>query len=403
MKKTLLFVSALFGAMSFAQTFEIPVIKHPFFSVIEWKGIGALALSRDATMSQRQVDLVMVSGEGKSAWQQVYNPIAKEPYFISEDGGKYAYFLENLELNEGKVYMHQLSAAGNIKVMNVSFLSAIKGLGMSPSDLYLTDIVTTQKALIWTFKYRNKEKLTTIAVSMTHHNFNLYAYVVSEVPVGSTKVEEQIAWYIAGENGDNILFAARVHAGKSAGWVVKEFNPKGGLVSTIELEHKGTTFIPHARVGFGRRGSALLKRSEPNEKGTLLFAKGSYYVGGIELEGTTSNLVTYKLVDKTWEKQTKTVCTNYSAKKALEVGVFNMDEGIGWYVNSLKPEGHFHPFNKSEGIISGSIDQTTSNPSRLLTAEFPSNFVVELDTKWLVFDYKQIPSKGGLAFEYKQK
>lgn len=403
MKKTVLLLTLLFAGNSFAQTFEIPVIKHPFFSVIEWKGIGALALSREVTQSQRQVDLVMVGGDGKSSWQQVYNPIVKEPYFISEDGGKYAYFLENLELNEGKVYMHQLSSAGNIKVMNVNFLSAIKGLGMSPSDLYLTDIVTTQKALIWTFKYRDKEKLRTIAVSMTHHNFNLYAYIVSEVPIGSSKVEDQIAWYIAGENGDNILFAARVHAGKSAGWVVKEFNPKGQQVSTTELEHKGTAFVPHARVGFGRRGSALLKRSEPNEKGTLLFAKGDYYVGGIESDGTTANLVTYKLVEKEWKKQTQSTCASFSAKKPLEVGVFNLDEGIGWYVNSVKSEGHFHPFNKSEGIISGSIDQATSNPSRLLTAEFPSNFVVELDTKWLVFDYKQIPSKGGLAFEYKQK
>lgn len=253
------------------------------------------------------------------------------------------------------------------------------------------------------FKHRDKEKLTTIAVSMTHHNFNMYAFVVSENVISSSKIEDQISWYIAGEKGENIIFAARLHAGKEAGWKVKEFNPKGVMVSEQVLEQAGTNFIAHSRVGFGRRGSALLKRSEPNEKGTLLFADGAYYVGGIEMTGTTATLVSYKMEEKKWNKVCQSACGVYNPKKDLEVGCFRMNEGIGWYVNSGKSEGHFHSFTANTGIVSGSIDQATSNPSRLLTAEFPSKFVVELDTKWLVFDQKQLPSKGVLVFEYKKK
>lgn len=405
MKKSLTILFALFSISIYAQEFKIPPIKQPYYDIIEWKGIGALALSRDLTLTQKQVDITMISGEGKSSWQQVYNPMAKETYFISEDGGKYAYFLENLELKDNKVFIHQLSAAGNIKVMNLDFLSTLKRLGSySPSDLYLTDIITTEKALLWMFRHRDKEKLTTIAVSMTHHNFNMYAFVVAENVISSSKIEDQIAWYIAGEKAENILFAARLHAGKEAGWKVKEFNPKGVQVSETVLEQKGTNFVAHSRVGFGRRGSALLKRSEPNEKGTLLYADGSYYVGGIEMEGTIANLVSYKLDNKIWTKTCVSVCTIYNAKKDLEVGCFRMNEGIGWYVNSSKSEGHFHPFgSNTTGIVSGIISQATSNPSRLLTAEFPSKFVAELDTKWLVCDPKQFPTKTGLNFEYKQK
>jgi hypothetical protein len=405
MKKSLMILFGLFSISLSAQEFQIPPLKQPYFDVIEWKGIGALALSRDLTLTQKQVDISMVSGDGKSSWQQVYNPMAKVTYFISEDGGKYAYFLENLELKDNKVFIHQLSAAGNIKVMNLDFLGVMKRLGaFSPSDLYLTDIITTEKALVWMFRHRDKEKLTTIAVSMTHHNFNMYAFIVSENVISSSKIEDQIAWYIAGEKGENIVFAARLHAGKEAGWRVKEFNPKGVMTSETVLEQKGTNFVAHSRVGFGRRGSALLKRSEPNEKGTLLYANGSYYVGGIEMNGTTASLVSYKLEDKIWTKECTSVCTVYNPKKELEVGCFRMSEGIGWYVNSSKSEGHFHPFEKgSTGIVSGVIDQATSNPSRLLTAEFPSKFVVELDTKWLVCDPQQFPSKTGLNFEYKQK
>lgn len=404
MKKSLIILFTLISISVYAQNFEIPPLKQPYYDILEWKGIGALALSRDPSLTQKQVDLTMVSGDSKSEWQQVYNPMAKETFFISEDGGKYAYFLENLELKDNKVFIHQLSAAGNIKVMNVNFLAPIKRLGgFSPSDLYLTDIITTEKALLWMFRHRDKEKLTTIAVSMTHHNFNMYAFIVSENVISSSKIEDQISWYIAGEKGENILFAARLHAGKEAGWRVKEYNPKGQMVGEQVLEQRGTNFIAHTRVGFGRRGSALLKRSEPNEKGTLVFANGAYYVGGIELNGTTANLISYKLQGKEWSKVCSSPCAAYNAKKDLEVGCFRMDEGIGWYVNSSKPEGHFHSFTSDSGIVSGSIDQATSNPSRLLTAEFPSKFVVELNTKWLVFDTNQLPTKNSLTFEYKQK
>ncbi|WP_300666497.1 hypothetical protein [Fluviicola sp.] len=403
MKKSLSILFVLFSISISAQNFEIPALKQPFYDIIEWKGIGSIVLSRDLTLTQKQVDLTMVAGDSKSAWQQVYNPMAKETYFISEDGGKYAYFLENLELNDGKVFIHQLSAAGNIKVMNLNFLMQIKRLGFSPADLYLTDIITTEKALLWMFRHKDKEKLTTVAVSMTHHNFNLYAFVVSENVVSSSKIEDQISWYVAGEKGENILFAARLHAGKEAGWKVKEYNPKGVMVSEQVLEQKGTNFIAHARVGFGRRGSALLKRSEPNEKGTLIYAKGSYYVGGIEMNGTTANLVSYRMEEKVWKKACESPCANFNAKKDLEVGCFGMSEGIGWYVNSAKPEGHFHSFTSGTGIVSGTINQATSNPSRLLTAEFPSKFVAELDTKWLIFDVKQLPAKGNITFEYREK
>jgi hypothetical protein len=404
MKKSLIILFALVSIATYAQNFEIPPLKQPYYDILEWKGIGALALSHDLTLTQKQVDLTMVSDEGKSTWQQVYNPMSKETYFISEDGGKYAYFLENLELKDNKVFIHQLSAAGNIKVMNLNFLPVLKRLGsFSPSDLYLTDIITTEKALLWMFKHRDKEKLTTIAVSMTHHNFNMYAFVVSENVISSSKIEDQISWYIAGEKDENILFAARLHAGKEAGWRVKEYNPKGVMVSETVLEQIGTNFIAHTRVGFGRRGSALLKRSEPNEKGTLVFANGAYFVGGIEMNGTNANLVSYKMENKKWNKFCESACTIYNPKKDLEVGCFRMNEGIGWFVNSAKSEGHFHSFTSSTGIVSGSIDQATSNPSRLLTAEFPSKFVVELDTKWLVLDTKQFPTKSSLIFEYKQK
>ena len=72
MKKSLSILVALVSIATHAQSFEIPALKQPYYDILEWKGIGALALSHDLTLTQKQVDLTIVSGEGKSTWQQVY-------------------------------------------------------------------------------------------------------------------------------------------------------------------------------------------------------------------------------------------------------------------------------------------------------------------------------------------
>ena len=196
MKKLLVALFLFSLNFTFGQTFEIPSTKQPYFRIIEWKGVGSILMSRDPSFTQSQVGLQLLGMDGKPMWQQGINPMVKEPYFISEDGGKYAYFLENLEPKDGKLFLHQLTPTGNVRTQNLNFLAAIKRLGdFQVNDLETVDIVTTEKALVWLFRYTDKsaEKLYTIAVSMTHHNFTLFAYLVAENVVSKSKVENQIA------------------------------------------------------------------------------------------------------------------------------------------------------------------------------------------------------------------
>ncbi|ASS50660.1 MAG: hypothetical protein A3D31_13945 [Candidatus Fluviicola riflensis] len=396
----------LFTGFLNAQTFEIPAEGFPFYEVLEWKGQGAILLNRDPSLNQKQVYLTLVANDGKSSWNENFSPGGKEFFYISEDAGRYVYFLEHLELKSGKISFHQLNIAGNIKSNAVSFTAALKKIGDFPADeLILLDIVTSEKALIYLFSHTDKatKKKSTIAITMTHNNFLVYATLVAQNVTGSNKVEDQVSWYMAGETGESIVYAARTHAGKDAGWLVKQFTPKGVLQSEFTIPANKMVFLEHARVGFGTRGSALLKRVEPVEKGTLVVNNGTYYVGGVEMAGSNANLVTYVLKDNEWVKSASSPVSGYNVKKGLELGYYPMLEGIGWYVKSTTTEGHFHSYTNATGIVSGAVNQQTNNPSRLLTAEFTGKFVASLATRWLVFAASQLPSKGAVSFEYVEK
>lgn len=403
MRRIILALFSCIAGFLNAQVFEIPAQEFPYFQILEWKGQGAILLSRDPSFNQKQVHLTLVADGGTSVWNENFNPSGKEFYYISEDGGRYVYFLEHLELKSGKISFHQLNIAGTVKANNVSFTTALKKIGnFAPDDLTLLDIVTSEKALIYLFTHTDNgtKKKSTIAITMTHNNFLVYATLVAQTVTASSKEEDQVSWYMAGESGESIIYAARTHSAKDAGWLIKQFSAKGELQSEYNLKGIGTKFVEHERVGFGTRGSALLNRVEPMEKGTLLVNNGVFYVGGIEMEGTNARLVSYVWKDDMWNKLTSTPVKGYNVKKGLQIGYYPMKEGIGWFVKSTVAEGHFHPYSGGEGIVSGTVTQQINNPSRLLTAEYTGKFVAALADKWLVFAPAQIPSKGNVSFEY---
>lgn len=404
MRKLLFIAFALKIGVSAAQTFTIPAEKQPYYEIIEWKGMGGIIMSKDPTGVQGQINLSSIQQNGKTEWTTYLNPLSKNPIqFISEEGGKYAYFLEKLEPEFGKIQFHQLTQAGTLKFLKADFSLAIKKLGnIDLNELETIDIVSTQKALVYLFRYDDKanKKLMTIAATMTHNNSQTFANLVAENVASSSKVENLVSWYIAGENGDNIIYAARTSVGKESGWKVKEVGPKGNTISEFTISGSGVNFLAHSRVGFGRRGSALLNKVELKEAGTLLYSNGTYYVGGIEMEGTTANLNTYKWTGQKFEKICTSIVTNYNAKKELAIGFMQLTEGIAWYVKNVTADAHMHQYNNATGFISSAVNQTTSNPSRLITDKFPAKFVSSLTDKWLVFDPKQLPVKGELTFEY---
>ena len=98
MRKLLVLFAITLGYQAVAQTFEIDTKKHPYYDVLEWKGLGALLLSKDPNGATKQTNITLVGNEQNTIWDQKFNPKTPEFYFISSENARYVYFLDNLEI-----------------------------------------------------------------------------------------------------------------------------------------------------------------------------------------------------------------------------------------------------------------------------------------------------------------
>ena len=83
--KSLIFIGVLIFSSSsvFSQTIEIPPVAHPFFDVIEWKGMGALLLSKDPNGTSKQVNITLIGEEVTSIWDQKFSPKDEVYFYIN--------------------------------------------------------------------------------------------------------------------------------------------------------------------------------------------------------------------------------------------------------------------------------------------------------------------------------
>lgn len=389
-----------------AQEFQIASEKFDYYDAIEWKGYGIILFNRDPSLKMNQVHMTMVTEQPKALWQQSFNPLTDNYYYVTNDGGRYAYFLNDLELKDGKISFNQLNVSGNIRTQAVSVTSLIKKLGnFQLSDLTVTDIVLTEKALVYLLIHNDKstDTRTTIAVTMTHHNLSPYATIIATNKIGNSKPEDQISWYVAGEEGESILYAARIHEGKSSGWAVKKYSPKGDLERDYEIKFAGLKFVAHNRSGFGPKGNTMLQEIQPREAGSLTYHKGKFYAGGIEMNGTQATMASYVMNEGAWQKIGSTNLGTYNAKKTSDVGFFQLTEGLAWYAGDEKTgEAHFHSYDGKQQIVSKNIPVRLNNPGRLITAEQPGKVVTTLPAGLVSMDPKQLPA-AAVKFELLKK
>ncbi|MBU2018333.1 MAG: hypothetical protein KJ941_01695, partial [Bacteroidetes bacterium] len=141
---------------SWAQTFEIPKEKTPFIEVKDWKGEGAILVSKDSKSATNQTLLTFIGNEPRSKWQETIIPKNEKPVFLASDGTRYVYFMDQIELDNGKFSFYQLNNAGNVKPTNCSYTVAFKKLGYAINDLKLVDIQVTDKALMHLFETYDK-------------------------------------------------------------------------------------------------------------------------------------------------------------------------------------------------------------------------------------------------------
>ena len=407
MNRILVILMSALGFSGFAQKFVIPMVDHPFIDVIEWKGKGAILMSKDPNMAKPQINLTLIGEEQVSLWDQKIKPKNEEYYYLSSENARYVYFLDNLELTSGKVYFNQLNSAGNVKTTSTSISSAIKKLG--PYDynkLEIINVVVTDKALVHHFRYEDKKakSIREFATFMTHHNMLCYAVELGVIPSSDLKDENIGQWNYIGFTEDEIYFAARGYSSKKKGWSTRSYTSKGKEITGTFLEAPAD-LLPIENIGFGTTGSYYLEEKHVVERGLLSQINGDFYLMGAERSDGGAALVLHKHEEGEW-KTLNTMNLNYFIEnKDLKLGIYPMNEGLGYHLDH-------NGYNKvsivyfEPGQNSSHNDFSTRaivNPSSVLYPKKKEEFTVNLPNVVLVFDTNQLGKEGEVEFEFKEK
>lgn len=392
----------LIGSSAFAQQFEIPAEQYPFFSVLEWKGMGSILLNRDPSGNMKKVNMTLVGNKTTSIWQQSFNPNGKDFYYISSENARYVYFLDDLNPQAGKVSLHQLSSAGNIKSTSVLLSSAIKKLGAyDMTQMEVMDIVTTDKALVHIFRYHDvkAKKYTEIATFITHHNLLVYAVILGEVPEAGVKEGTMGQWHYIGFNGDNIYFAARDKTNKKNGWAVQNYTSKGALTEGLTIQAPDDKYEISGLVGIGTNGRVYINNNVDADAGSLIHHNGQFYALGSVLNGTSRTLTLKQLVEGKWK--TLSSATYAETAKKTELGTYPLNEGIGCKVNNTLI---FLPYQESTAANAVPFSpKFNMNPSRWIITDKKELFAVSLAEGNLFFDTAQLNKAGNVKFEFVKK
>ncbi|MCT4561763.1 MAG: hypothetical protein N4A41_10340 [Crocinitomicaceae bacterium] len=384
---TLLIIS-LFSLQAAAQNFEIPAEKYPFSKVYDWTGEGLLLMNDDPSHQTNQKFLTFVGDEPRTLWQETFVPKAENPVFLSSSGTRYLYFMDPVELDNGKFTAYQLNNAGNMKTKTCNYQVAMKKLGYDVNDLELVDIQVTDKALVHLFETYDKETKTNVLIGgfMTHHNFLTYAAEIGRW------VEEENRVYYAGYEGDNIAFYQNTVRDKKVGiefWFMTSKGEKNGA----EFVEIPPVIAPIAFNEYGPCGATQLKNKQHIARSIVSFQGGKW-----QLLYDGNGLVLSTLEKKIWTKKS-TLTGVPRGKKGYEMGVYRMREGM---LVSVDGSGHF--LANSMNHKSKSYSFTTAfNPSRALTELGGSNWAFLAKEHWVFMNPADLGKVGQLSLELKAK
>lgn len=407
MRKLTFLFGLIISINAISQTFEIPSKDDPFYDIIEWKGMGAILMSKDPQGVSKQINLTLIGDGTTSIWDQKFNPKNEEFYYLSSENARYVYFLDNLELDDqGKVYFSQLNSAGNIKTTSVALGNTIKKLGgYDFNKLELINAVVTDKALVHHFRYEDKKSksIREFATFITHHNFLSYAVELGEVPEDNLKDEKYGQFNYIGFTGDEIYFAVRDYQSQKNGWTIKSYTSKGKIIQGTFLEAP-SALITIENIGFGTTGKYYLDGENAVENGILSQINGNIYLFGAQRSANSAKLILFKYEEGDWQEINHMDLNYFIEKKALELGVYPMNEGLGYHLdhNGYNKVSLVSFTSNEDHAHNDFSDRTVANPSSVFHPKKKAEFTVTLPGKVLYFDTNQLGNTT-VTFELKEQ
>lgn len=409
MKRFLMITAFLSTFGSMAQEFSVEPDVFPYYDIIEWKGMGAILMSKDPNANTKQITLSLIGDQETTIWDQKFNPKGEKFYYIASENARYVYFLDNLELETGKVFFSQLNSAGNIKSTSVSIYTELKKMGAFASDdIEFVDAVVTDKALVHLFRIKDKKnkEYIEIATFITHHNFRCYSAELGRISFDALKEEDNGHWRYIGFTGDQIYFAAREKSKKEAGYAVKQFSSKGEPATSLFIPAPDKLLMVN-NIGFGTTGAYYSDKIEAEpEKGLITNINGKFYLTGGRTTGSGAELVLFELEEGDW-KEVNTMQLNYFVeKKGLDLGIYPMNEGIGYHLdhNGYNKVSMLYFQPKKTTAHNDFTDKTIYNPSSVFVKKAKNEVVVVLDNGDILrFNTDQLGKEGAVTFNREKK
>lgn len=384
---------------------KITIVKtiHPYYDIIEWKGMGAMLMSKDPSGNSNQIYLTLVAEKEKSVWDQQIAPQKGQFYFVSSENARYIYFLRNLNPENGKIYFEQMNSAGNVKNTNVSLTSVIRNLGYDVNELELKNVVVTDKALVHHFRHLDKKEkvYTEIATFITHHNMLAYAAELGKVKEDEVKAGRSDHFQYVGFTGDEICFAGYSVSKDGKGWNVIKFNSKGQEQNRIFLKNNAGSHTPFAVSGFGTNGAYYLKTEKELQNGLVSFHNGNFYFTVLNTSDGKQTLELYQLQENEWKKLNSHILSNTVSKKAVSIGIYPLNEAMTYRISGGdagdKTLALF--LDGSTPITNNFTESVIFNPSRMIISDKKELFAVTLPSGDLFFDRSQLKTATNMEFE----
>jgi hypothetical protein len=403
MKYCLFFFLFTLGFTSFGQELTASETDHPFFDVLEWKNNGLLLLSRDPSGNQRKITITCMTDKEFPIWQESFNPTGKEYHYISGENARYVYFLDQLELKEGKIFFHQISSAGNIKSSSALIGQAIKKIdNILFADLVPIDVFTTDKALVFTYRLHDKKekKYTDYMVTMTHHNMVLYAAKIGSITEDQLKDPKYSYWSYSGFNEDKIYFSTRDVQDKKSGWSVQTISSKATFVESRFIEEPREAFELSNWGSWGMNGSYFLNNTH-SQSGRIHLLNEKIYCYGITTAGNSKYISLYELENATWVKRSSTSLSFEAGKKSPLVRCILLNEGL---IAAIGNRGNFLSLTGNSGNNSFIVSSFgPNNPSYGLIKEPKATFAVSLPGGNLCMDPSHLNKKGSIKLVHNKK
>jgi hypothetical protein len=407
MKQLLLIGLCSLGFQSFAQQFTIPKTTQPFYNIIEWKGMGAMLMSKDPSGNNNQLYLTLVADKDKSVWeQQIAPPKGTNYHYIASENARYVYFLRNLNPENGKIYFEQLNSAGNVKNTNVSLSSVIKSLGYEVTDLQLKNVVVTDKALVHHFRhYDKKEKLyTDIATFITHHNMLVYAAKLGTIKEDDLNSGRSNHFQYIGFSEDEIYFANYATKKEGKGWDIIKFNSKGKEIAREFIRNQADKFTTFQTTGYGTNGAYYLGTEKDMQNGLVTRHNGSYYFTILNTSNNAQTLELHQLVEGEWKKLNQHQLSTNN-KKSFSVGIYPLNEAMTYKISGgdLGNKTLALFLDGKTATLNNFSEESIYNPSRALIDDKKGLFAVKLSTGELFFDKQQLKNGVTMEFEFIKK